>query len=324
MSAMDLVQEAELPLARGCLYEWLAEVMLHGFSPAAEKLVDGVAELADVLRAGNSPEEAAAEHFELLHLQIAPYESVFLGTSGLVGGEIAEAVELTYRRLHYDMAATDHNCDHVGEELRCLAGFCAAEFHATQHASDPMPVRQAQQRMLHAHLLRWIHPLAAAIELTGSAAYVALSELLLDCVHQHCESLHDVAAPIAPTPAATSTGSTAPTRLDDVADWLCRPVQCGFYLTKRAINAIARDLSLPHGFASREVMVKNLIESAARYDGLSLLVERLKQLAESHRDAYQRYLSQCSVPLVGLAGWTEATEQTIGALDELKALSLAD
>ena len=230
---------------------------------------------------------AATRYQELFGLQIFAFESAFLGTERLIGGEIADAVLHAYKRFGFAPQQQTHHHDHVSFQMDALAYLCDAEAHALEddQKQATATVRQFQSSFLQDHLLRWLAPLAIAIQRHSSTLYPQLVDFTLALVDDHVDSLAGAqfAYELPPPPRLLTQSETT---VRDIVDVLLTPAYTGLVISRRDIQRLAHVRRLPSGFGERRLMMTNLIRAAARFDDLSQLIDALGNFGSEWRDAY--------------------------------------
>ncbi|MGD2049156.1 MAG: molecular chaperone TorD family protein, partial [Chloroflexota bacterium] len=248
---------------------------------AIPKLVEALPESFD-------EDEAAADHQHLFGFNLFPYQSIFLGSSGLLGGDIAEGALQCYQKAGFDVQASSESADHIGYELHFLAYLSSQEAKARQDGRSEILQRTTgwQRDFLDGQLLPWLPPFVQALGRQEYPFYAALADLTLNLVTEHRASLE-------PDPAADFQLARPPELLEDektglkeIVGYLLLPVYSGIYLSRDDIGRLARGHSLPRGFGDRRQMSLNLLRSAANYGGLSPILGELQDLARSWSAAY--------------------------------------
>jgi hypothetical protein len=265
---------ADIALARHHGYALLSRLYLDGLTPALLPYVNRIPELAAALPQPFDPDEAAAGHYDLLAHSLFPYEAFFLGSAGLLGGEISRRTGEVYERAGYRVATSPAAADpappdHVGHELGFLAFLCAAEAAGNDEAAGANHCRSLQQAFFEEHLLRWIAPLAIAIRCQSRPFYTALTNLTLDLLHDHYADRlaggNDAPSTfILPDYPELSNDCTS--SLNEVVRLLLAPPFGGLFLSRDAIAQTGRRLDLPVGFGGREELLSTLLRSAGQYD----------------------------------------------------------
>lgn len=278
-----MMKPFELAQARHNAYQLFSELFLHGVTESLLPYVAAVPELRETLPDPLVLDEAAAEHHQVLSLNLFPYESVFLDPEGILEGPITQQLLADYLDMGFGQVMNDVSADHIGHELAALAFLCGAEADAEQ---DELPARAAQIRtrqlqFLNGHLLRWWAPFATAVETEGRPFYSRLTELTNDLLRSHCDALTAsvVHAPAAfELPKPPDLLGSDKTSLKDIAQFLVTAPYSGLFLSREAIGQLARRHELPRGFGSREQILANLFRAAVQYEALSAVLTDLQTL----------------------------------------------
>ncbi|MFN2106681.1 MAG: molecular chaperone [Candidatus Promineifilaceae bacterium] len=300
----------ELALARSRTYRLFGLLFLRGIDEQTRPTLPAVPELAQ-LAAGLEENEAAAEHYQLTAVSVFPYESIFLDPSGLLGGDVSERVSAIYAQNGFEPPA---DADHIGSELTFLSHLCAAEAQAWSHGENSAASlwHSRQQAFLAAHLLTWLPPLAAAVDLAGSAFYGRLANLTLELAADHLNMeaahRHPLALPAAPVLAGEDSG------LKDIARYLVTPPYSGLFLSRSAISDIARAHSLPRGFGDRAQLLTNLLRTAGQYDLAAAVTADLSALWTTWADIYRTQQNAHPDLTPWILPWQERVEQTAVSL----------
>jgi hypothetical protein len=96
--------------------------------------------------------------------------------------------------------------------------------------------------------------------------------------------------------------------LDALIGFLHAPARCGMFVSVAVIERWGRALSVPRGFGSRRQMLRDLVESAARYGQKAPLFLLLAELAEDHR----RRLPPAAAPYAERLGMTVPMLRSLG------------
>lgn len=274
--------------ARQYTYALLGRLFLEGLNDGLLSYVRAIPELTSALPASFNVDEVAADHQHLFGFNLFPYESIFLDTTGLLGGTVSEGVWGHYRRAGYDIDAVSTGPDHIGHELTFLAFLSSAEAEALEDNVSVVAEQMQQQQgeFLHIHVLRWLPPLVLATRQQGHAFYAALADLTLAFVHAHYAAI----------PSAVEIDfqlATPPTLLDDdatglkeIAAYLATAPYSGIYLSRDDIGRLARRQRLPRGFGSRQQMLANLMRAAVQYEVLPSLLADLQAVIGSWLAGY--------------------------------------
>lgn len=315
-------QTASLPqvaLARSRAYSLLSHLFLHGLTAEVLPFVQAIPELSAVLP-GGAPDfdELAADHYAVLQANVFPHASIFLDPAGLVGGPVADSVLAFYGQAGFDAPlASIAAPDHVGLELAFLAWLC----HAQANSQLPGPLLDLQRQFLDEHVLRWLLPLKQAVAGQGNAFCAAFASLAFDLALEHRASLPDnllAGEYHFSLPAAPDLLNDDATGIKDIAAYLLTPAYSGLFLSRGAIEALARKHNLPRGFGSRQQMLVNLFRSAATYDTVDVLFGDVAALLKEWRGAYTVY-RDTPYPLDAISAvWLARLDRTYALVERLR------
>lgn len=309
-------------LARSRAYDLFGQLFLYGITPDVKPAVGAIADLAEVLPAQADADDAAAAHYRLFGLNVPPYASLFLDEEARLAGPVAGRVRRWYEQIGFSASASDEEPDHLGVELRFLALLSGAEADAQrdENSDDVDDLRRLQRHLLDGHLLWWLPGLAYALQEQGHPFYTRLATLTLDLVLDHRAALGEpVAANRPPLPPPDLDLDDARTSLKDIARFLTVPARCGLYLSRDDITRLGRADDLPRGFGGRMQMLVNLLRSAAEFDRMEALLDRLSTQVEAWRAVYQQ-LQDTDVPATALVAdaWTEQLDATEHVLHRMR------
>lgn len=280
-------------ISRARAWTLLGELLLKGVSPELEPVVRNLPVFQRMLGDDISVDELAAEHQRVFGFEVFPYESVFLGEDGQLGGLITQAVSESYAAAGFGRSWSDVECDHLGVELLFMANLCAREVRAAgMNGGEIEALHTFQRDFVDQHLLRWMPPMVAALRRLEAPFTQALVEMSLELAVDHRKRLGGV-TPEAALPCTADLESLLAepkTRLKDVARFLLSPVQAGFFLCRQDISALATAAGGPAGFGGRLDLLESAMFGAVdRGDwadfvrGLGAFVDaQLEVLAELH------------------------------------------
>lgn len=272
---MDKLTLIETVRGRGLGYALLGRLFLAGVTEVTLSQVLAVPELAGALPVPFDGERMAVRYQQVLGFDVFPFEGVFLGEDGLLGGGASEAVGRFYDRVGFP-AGQSTSPDHIGHELGLLAFLCGAEADAL---ADGLPevaerMRGLQAAFLAAHLGRWLAPFVVGLRRQGDVFFGALAGLMWDLVVDHRGDA-GVGGVVGGVPAGAFV-LTEKTGLKDIARFLTTPASCGLFLSRTAIGQLAQRVGLPRGFGKRWQMMLTLLESAGRYDDWARLLDEIE------------------------------------------------
>lgn len=309
--------------ARSRAYALFSRLYREGITTALLPLVRTVPELAETLPEPFDAEQAAADYYDLFHLNVFPYASLFLDADGQLGGPASDAAQRLFRQVGYVADTARESADHIGHALGLLAFLTGAEADAWEdnRADEAARMQHRQRRFVDTSLLWWLPALAHAVRRHNHPFYALLGDITLDLVLDHRAVLgpsEEPAAPMLPLPDPPALLDDAKTGLKDIAAYLTTPAWSGFYLTRADISRLGRAEHLPRGFGARVQMLTNLLRAAAAFDRLDPLLMQLQDLVAAWQ-SYYRKLAEREVP--GLDTVTQAwlerlegTEKMIGRI----------
>ena len=305
-------QQSALAYARA--YELFSQVYQHGLN-------DDIAPLL-ITDTEDTNHQYGAEHYQLFVHNVFPYESIFLGDDGLLGGTITEGVAGFYQRIGF-VPASDESADHISTELSAMAYLCFAELDAIE---DEIPhqverLRQLQRRFLDEHLMRWLPAFVFAVEQQDPNIYADVVRQSFELVCRHRAQLGDDLM-------ATSNSFvlTVPpdlladekTSLRDIARYLLTPAYTGFFLSVADIRRIGARFRVPHGFGKRQQILTNLLRTASDYDLFPDIMADFNALATQWQKQFEAIPAlHTDIRLV----WIERLEATSTVLTTMETMA---
>ena len=170
------LDKAEIALARQHGYVLFGRLLLEGLTPELLPFVQQIPELATVVPQFYDDDIAAAHYQSIFGFNLFPFQSIFLDSTGLVGGQETKRVQTFFAKVGYE-GITDVDSDHIGQLLLCLAVLCEDSGQTARHQ---------QAALLGQHLLRWLLPFTCALKLQKRVFYAALADMLLAFVADSC------------------------------------------------------------------------------------------------------------------------------------------
>ena len=300
--------------ARSSAYTLLSRLFLEGVSAEIHPYLNAIPNLS--LQPFNH-DEAAAAHHRLFQHTLIPNESIFLDTTGLLGGDLADAIARQYADAGF---AAHDDADHIGGELAMLAFLCGAEADAWE---DDMPriaqrIRKQQQRFMQQHLLRWLPPFVIALQQQGDALYGQVSELLWSLMGEHFAEIGEAVQAWELDAAHDLNGEDI--SLKDIANFLGTPAWSGWWFGRGEIEKIGRKLNLPRGFGPRIQMTMNLFRSAAQFDGAQQLFAEFVLGTQKWQTAYQKLAVDAPALSNFVTVWQDRLSATQAMLDAMQQL----
>jgi TorA maturation chaperone TorD len=266
--------------------------------------------LRDAIDAGfpqASIEDLALAYADLFLLNVYPYGSVYLDSSGELNGAPAAWAERLYASAAYSPPDLQRaaGADHAG---LCL-GFLA-------HASEKGVADSEMRRMLGA----WIPVCTLAVEREPGA-----HEFYRFLARATRERLLSEPAPQEPqedflAEPGLSPGADGEIRLTDVLRFLLTPARCGFFLSRGRIGQLARGAGLRIPFGSRFDVARSVFEQA----GEEATVDALIALLGREREEWERSFEELSSRHPGWApqglSWKARLEGTREALAAMRGI----
>lgn len=326
------MNQAELAQARHRTYALLSRLFLQGLTAEVTPIVKQLPLLAEALPSGWETNTAVravramrdqlqATHYSLFGLNLFPHETLFLTAERELGHATTQRVAQTYHDAGFRGDWSD-GADHVGHELAFMAFLCGAEADAWRDGQNMIAaqIQQRQADFLQGHLLRWVVPLAIAIEQNEPEGrfFTAVAGFMCDFVADH--TAVDTPPPdLLPPPNLLDDPDT---RLKDIARYLLVPAYTGLVLTKASLNKIGRALDLPRGFGTRQQMLVTLLEGAGRYEQWLALIAALEEEVAWWDTAYGRVTTP---PLdIYTRPWVTRLQETRVNLAQLRTLAEND
>ncbi len=325
----EMLNPAQIALGRSRAYSLFSKLALCGLTQETLPAILAIPELVESsdfqLRGSDWQDEAAAAHHRIFGLGVFPYQSLFLSAERVLGGVETRRVLASYARAGFICSDTDA-ADHLGWQLACLSFLCGAEAGALNDSqtAEALRVGRLQREFLAEHLLRWLPPLVSAFRRQEDRFYAAFGELLLSLVADHME------------PGGAAQQSEAGWRLDgtnlmledektglqEIADWLTTPVNCGFFLSRAEIGRLARLSDLPGGFGERRQVLGDLLRAGAHFDRFSVLCAGLRNVIASHRITYNAWADEFPLLSPWMMGWGERILVSAGLVEQLGAIGV--
>ncbi len=316
---------SDVATARSRAYALFSRLYRAGVTPEVLPKVRALAELNDALGDTFDAEHAAADHYDLFHLNVFPYASLFLDASGRLGGAVTDDARRRLRQAGYDADTSAESADHVGHALGLLAFLSGAEADAWQdhHPAEAERMHRLQCHFLDASLLWWLPAFVMAVRQQNHPFYTLLGTLTLDLVIDHRLALGpatDSTPTAPPLPEPPPLLDDDKTGLREIAHYLATPPWSGLYLSRDDLGHLGRAERLPRGFGPRAQMLANLLRAAATFDRLDPLLNQVVERIQTARSHYAA-LAQNEVPILETVAqaWLkrlDATEEMIARMRE--------
>ena len=295
--------------ARHLSYSLISQLYLEGVTAVTLPLIQAIPELASTLPAEFDMDQTAVTHQTIFGFNVFPYESFFLDSTGLIGGDVTEAVVRKYRAAGFQEEIGATSPDHIGHELAYIAHLL----------NEGRPDSHYHLRVFFAqHLLIWLPSFVLAVSKQGSAFYTALSELTWSLVADHADEIGSLDTMKIQLPNVPDLLQNDKTSLKDISEFLTMPVYCGIYLGREEVAQLARRLELPRGFGSRSQMLTNLLKTAVQYDQLPLVITKIQDLLADERKRYIGLANDYPQIAFYATRWEERTGETAVLLSQME------
>lgn len=322
MAFGDVVHRRTAALGRSRAYALFGRLYLDGLTEHLWPVIRALPELTATLPDPFDADDAAADHYQLLQLDVLPYASLFLDADARLGGATTCTVQEHYRQAGRSPEPGAESADHLGHELAFLGFLTAAEADALRdgHDDEAKRMRQHQRRFLGSHLLWWLPGVVQALR-GRHLFYGTLADLTLDLVLDHHAAL-------GPPPENVRPGPDLPeppplldrpdTGLREIAVYLTTPAWSGLYLSRTDVTRLARSEDLPHGFGGRTLMLTNLLRAAATFNRFEHLVEDMQAIVQRWTHACEALPTTGGPPLPAVARhWRQRLDGTAALLEQL-------
>lgn len=317
---------AQLAQARQHTYRLLGRLFISPITADLLPYLKSIPDLVAVLPSSLGIDEAAAAHHQLFAFNLYPYAAIFLDPSRLLGGPVTNEIEAVYRRAGFE-ANSAVDPDHLAQAFGFLAFLSEKEASDLDSEQTAAAVQQEQLCFINNHLLPWLIPVLVVIQHQEDAFYREIARLGLETVTDHYGALKSAGLTLAsiqlPTLTQQSTDQPAledgRTGLRDIARYLITPIHSGLYLGRSDINRLARTVSLPHGFGSREQMLQTLLEASGQYETAPRLFQSLQDLVSRWRVAYEEVGQAYPKMVEFVRPWQSRLQQTQQLLIDMKS-----
>lgn len=304
--------------ARHGAYSLLSQLYSEGVSAELIPYLNAIPELAI---SEFDADKAAAKHQMLFRFTLFPNASLFLDTSGLLGGDVSEQMGKFYGQVG---VPTPEEPDSIGNLLMLMGFLCAAEAEAFE---DELPIVAKricarQQRILSNSIIRWLPPLIVAIQQQGDPFYTAVANLTWALVAEHAA---DVSARV-PTQLLAEPPDLLKddkTSLKDIALYVTTPVLSGWWFGRGEVGRIGRKTDLPRGFGGRINMLMNLFRAASQFDAAETLFTGLAELGSSWIDAYDQLAADAPALAPTVRVWQARVQHTTDLLQSMRETIVA-
>lgn len=190
----------------------------------------------------------AAEHTEVLLLEVHPYASVYLGAEGMLGGEAADRVAGFWRAIGADPPSEP---DHVASVCGLYAALDDAYHDSLPRGAERAEsLRRVQRVLFDEHMVTWMPVFATKVREVAQGALGEWADLLLEALAAEADEwagaggqapgIHHRLAP--PPLAAEAEAESFSSK--EFAGGLLAPVKTGIVLARSDLALASRKLGL--------------------------------------------------------------------------------
>ena len=307
-------------LQRQRAYGLLSKIFAEGVTLEVSSLTQGIPVLEAVLPTEQDEDQARAEYQDLFGFNVLPYAGVFLAEDGKLGGALHVELSSFYNAFGFEAAHVPGVPDHISAQLEFLSFLSKLEVEAHRTQSQKLvatAIHHQQREFFFRHLLPWCFPFCSAVIGHRHPFYTEIAELTRALIVSHYSELAAIKPAGYGLTLSPDIMSNSKTGIKEIASFLCRPVHCGFYLTRRDIKYLAGSLNIPSGFGDRVQTLSNTFRSAINFDALPALLDKLKEIAQFHKSEYAAHNTQHVDFIVDQ--WISKTESTREILDRIES-----
>jgi putative dimethyl sulfoxide reductase chaperone len=309
----------ELAHARHHAYTVFSQLFLEGVTAVTFPYAAAIPELATHLSIPFNEDDWAAAHYNLFHMNLFPFESLYFAEDGLLGGAVTTVVLTHYQQEGFIVDNAAIAPDHIGQELAFLAFLCEAEADAWEDAltATAVSLQQRQQAFLKTHLLTWLLPFSHAIISQEQPFFHVLIDLTIQLAVDHLSEEGASAEFSRKLPSVPNLLANESTELKDIAVFITTPPYSGFFISRDNISHIARMQQLPRGFGSRSQMLTNLMKTAVQYDTLPQLLTQLVNFVKKQENNLTKQQQEFCELTPFAQVWINRCQQTIQLLQNI-------
>ena len=195
-----------------------------------------------------------AEHTEVFVMCCPPYESIYLGEEGKLGGESADRVAGFWRVLGLSPPVEP---DHLGTELALYAYLSEAEAESrNEHTKERL--RAIRESLLWEHLWSWVPGYLEAVSDIAIASVMPWATLILHALH--AEALVATPAPVLPLALRSAQGPKDIESAGDILDHVTVPLRSGMVLTRHSIRQAAATIGVGYRHGERRFALRSMLE----------------------------------------------------------------
>jgi len=214
-------------------------------------------------------------------------------------------------------------CDLVAAELYELFGRSVFPFEGVfldLEVSAQGPLGEALRAPVRpASLRRWLPAFCCSLRDLRRPLALALADVVEELLPEAGSLAESSALLVGEAPDLEHPG----TDLGELVSWLATPSRCGIFLSSGALERLARVVGVPRGFGPRRRLLRQLIESAARFGQLTAVLGGLGLLVRAHLDALSGPRYQSPAMVAATAPWRERLTTTERLLEVIAGRAAA-
>ncbi len=265
----------------------LAQIVASGFDEALLPILRFSPRYGPVLQ-GLSVSDLAQRHQRIFGFDISPVAGAFLDPKGRVGGPLSDQLTENLIAIGAKPDAGDFEPEALAEQLALLSRLVGGEVEGweNERPEEWQGFQLAQGLVLHQHLMPWLPPLVVALSMQSERAYQVLGEEIWSCSHGHLADLDPRCDGYQTSQPAGRDGggllSAPETGLAQIAAFLVRPLDSGWYLSRSDLAAVAAEAGASLAPGSRQQMMEDLLYAVE----LESLVQTLAGKVDAWSAAY--------------------------------------
>ncbi len=209
--------------------------------------------IAEVLGLPPLPHEAA--HTDLFVMQLPPYASMYLGSEGMLGGDVRDRIAGFFAALHMSVP---HEPDHLAVLLATYAAIADREA-AEAEPARALLWREARKALLWEHLVSWLPGYLVKLQQIASDPYQAWGALLADALLTEVKDLGPQERLPLHLREAPGLANPAETGLEPFIAALLSPVRSGMILTRSDLSRAARSVGVGIRLGERKHALTSLL-----------------------------------------------------------------
>ena len=282
--SQDAVAEV---VSRARAWTLLGELILKGVSSEVYPVVTQLPVFAALIPPETSADQLGAEHQRVFGFEVFPFESVFLGEDGKLGGRVTESVSAAYEQSGFPGRRSDVESDHLGIQCAFLGSLSAREAKVLElGGADLDQITAAQRQFLDGHLLAWLPAMVASVRGVGSPFWIAVVEMCLELGLEQRRGLggERYRPERVELPSLISLLDNPDTRLKDVARFVLSPAHFGCFLGRKTIGEVAIAADGPPGFGGRFQLLESGMFGAVDRGQWASLVDAIASVTQVHRE----------------------------------------